>query len=237
MRRYFIRGLALITLLAMAASGALGLWLQQTRVTAADLPPLRTGDLVFQESGSSQTKAIAFASRSLYTHAGLVEIDAQGRPFVVEAARTVQSTPLAKWIERGTAGRITVKRVRDLSDEDARKALAAAHLYDGRPYDFYFHDDTETIYCSELVRRAFAEGPGIELGEIQRPRDLSIDNAAVRALIEARWQKHPLCIEKGAASFEACYGIILDQQLVTPAAIARDARLDVVFSNFSIAAD
>lgn len=124
MRRYFIRGLVLIALLAMAASGALGLWLQQTRVTAADLPPLRTGDLVL-ESGSSQTKAIAFASRSLYTHVGLVEIDAQGRPFVVEAARTVQSTPLAKWIERGTAGRITVKRVRNLSDEDARKALPA----------------------------------------------------------------------------------------------------------------
>lgn len=237
MKRYLLRGLALLLLLTLAASGALALWLRHTSVSVSDLPPLRTGDIVFQESGSSQTMAIALASRSLYTHTGIIEIDAAGEAHVVEAAGPVRSTPLSRWIETGTAGRLTVKRVRNLSEADARKALTAAHTYDGRPYDFFFHDDAETIYCSELVRRAFAEGADITLGEMQRPRDLAIDNAAVRSLIETRWQRHPLCLKKSAASFEACYAIILDQALVTPASIARDARLETVFSNFSIAGD
>ena len=237
MRRYLARVLALVVLLTLAGSGTVALWLQQTRVTAAGLPPLRTGDIVFQESGSSQTLAIALASRSLYTHTGIVEINAQGEPFVVEAAARVQSIPLDAWISRGTAGRITIKRVRGLSESDARKALDAAHVYDDRPYDFFFHEDNETIYCSELVRRAFDEGPGILLVQMQTPRDLYIDNAAVRSLIEARWTKHPLCLKSSAASFSACYEIILNQPLVTPAAIARDAKLDTVFSNFALAAD
>ena len=237
MRRYLVRGLALTVLLSLAGSGAFALWLKQTQVTLEDLPALRAGDIVFQESGSAQTMAIALASRSLYTHTGIIEIGEGGEPHVVEAAQSVQSTPLARWIARGTAGRITVKRVRGLSEENALKVLAAAHAYDGRPYDFFFHDDAETIYCSELVHRAFAEGADMTLGRMQSPRDLNIDNAAVRKLIEARWQKHPLCLKQGAASFDACYKIILDQRLVTPAAIARDAQLDMVFSNFSIAAD
>lgn len=237
MKRVLTRTLLILLLVIAAAAGALALWITSTRVTAGDLPALRNGDVVFQESGSPQTKAVAFASHSLYTHTGLIEIDAQGHPFVLEAAAHVTSTPLEKWIERGTAGRITVKRVRGLSDEDARKAVAAAHVYDGRPYDFFFHDDKETIYCSELVHRAFAEGAGIQVGAVQHARDLSLDNAAVRSLIEARWQRHPLCANSAAKDFADCYQIILDQTLVTPASIARDARLDTVFSNFSFAGD
>lgn len=237
MRRALARGLALIVLLGLAGSGAFALWLRQTTVSVEDLPPLRSGDILFQESGSGQTMAIALASRSLYTHTGIVEMHANGQAYVVEAAQSVQSTPLGAWIARGTAGRITVKRVRGLSEESAKKVLSAAHTYDGRPYDFFFHEDAETIYCSELVRRAFDEGAGIELGHMQSPRDLDIDNAAVRKIIEARWRKHPLCLKQGAASFDACYKIILDQRLVTPAAIARDGQLETLFTNFSIAAD
>lgn len=236
MRQLLIRTFALFILLGTASAGALALWLEQTRVSPTDLPPLLTGDIVFQEAGSSQAPAIAFASGSLYTHTGLVEIDPQGRAFVLEAVGPVSSTPLETWIKHGTAGRVTIKRVRGLSAEDARKAVRAAHQYDGRPYDFFFHDDAETIYCSELVHRAFAEGPGINVGEVQRARDLNLDNAAVRKLIESRWQRHPLCA-KSASDFESCYRIILDQTLVTPAAIARDAKLDLVFSNFSITGD
>lgn len=237
MKRLLVRTFALLALLAAASAGALALWLEETRVTARDIPPLRTGDIVFQESGSTQTKAIALASRSLYTHTGLVELDASGKAWIVEAVSSVRATPLDEWIERGTAGRITIKRVRGLGESDATKVLKAAHVYDGRPYDFFFHDDKETIYCSELVRRAFEEGAGIEVGKVQKVRELDIDNAAARRIIEARWRKHPLCTQAAAADFESCYTIILDQTLVTPAAIARDAQLEAVFSNFSIAGD
>ncbi|MEQ1717806.1 MAG: YiiX/YebB-like N1pC/P60 family cysteine hydrolase, partial [Hyphomicrobium sp.] len=168
--------LALPVILALGAALVWG-WLDATRVSAGGLPPLKTGDLVFQESGNTQSAAIALASRSLYTHVGIVEIDSQGRLFVVEAAGPVRTVALNDWIAHGTAGRITVKRVKGLDDVQARKAIAAAHVYDGRPYDVYFTDDRETLYCSELVHLAFKEGAGLELGAGQRVKDLHIANA------------------------------------------------------------
>ena len=34
------------------------------------------------------------------------------------------------------------------------------------------------------------------------------------------------------ANFNACYKLILDQTLVTPASIARDPKLELIYSNF-----
>jgi hypothetical protein len=39
------------------------------------------------------------------------------------------------------------------------------------------------------------------------------------------------------ASFEACYNIILKQSLVTPASIAWDQKLELVFTNFGLVAE
>lgn len=232
-----IRILLSVSTVLAAMAGATALWLQMTRVEAGDLPTLMTGDIVFQESGNAQSAAISLASRSLYTHTGLIEIGKNGRAYVVEATGPVRTTPLEEWMAHGTAGRITVKRLKGLDEARARKVLAAAHTYDGRPYDFYFHDGRETIYCSELVHLAFKDGAGLEVGSPERVKDLHIDNAAVRALIEARWQQHPVCRDGKAKSFDTCYPRILEQTLVTPARVARDTKLETVFSNFGLAAD
>ncbi len=231
------RALFAILLMAAASITAGAVWLQATSVNARDLPPLRTGDIVFQESGSSQSAAIMLASRSLYTHTGLIEIDGDGHVFVVEAVGPVKRTPLPDWIARGTGGRITVKRLQSLDEKAARAVLAAAHAYDGRPYDFYFYEGRDAIYCSELVNLAFQDGGGIKIGNQQKLRDLHIDNAAARALIESRWREHPLCRDGKADTFQNCYPRILEQTLVTPASVARDSRLETVFSNFGLAAD
>ena len=220
-----------------AALGAFMLWLNLTTVSAAGLPPLKTGDIVFQESGNSQSLAIALASGSLYTHTGLIEMSADGRVNVVEATGPVRTTSLDTWIEHGTGGRITIKRVKGLEADAARKALAAAHTHDGKPYDHFFYKGRDAIYCSELVHLAFKDGAGLAIGAEQRVKDLNIDNAAVRSLIEARWRQYPVCVAKKAASFEACYPMTLEETLVTPASVARDAKLETVFTNFGPAGD
>ena len=236
MKRWLVIGLGL-TLALSATAGAGAVWLRSTRVKAGDLPKLKNGDLVFQTSGNTQSKAISLASHSLYTHVGIIEIASDGRPQVIEAVGPVRTTSLERWIEHGAAGRITVKRVKALSESNAAKVLKAAHGYDGKPYDIFFYRDHSAIYCSELVRLAFKEGTGIDLGKEQRIKDLNIDNAAVRSLIEARWRQHPLCRDGKAESFKACYPLILKQTLVTPASVARDGKLETVYSNFGIAAD
>lgn len=219
--------------LAFAVALAIGLWLFATRARVAQLPPLKDGDIVFQTSHALQSLAIAMASRSPYSHMGLIEIGTDGLPYVVEASTTVRSVPLQSWINRGVGGRLTVKRVKDLSPEAAKAVLAAAHRYDGLPYDLNFTFGKDAMYCSEHVRLAFAEGAGLELGTIQKFASLAIDNFAVRHLVQQRWTTHPLCRPVAQATFAACYAHILDQPLVTPVSIARDARLTTIYSNFT----
>ena len=64
----------------------------------------RDGDIIFQTSRSEQSIAIQKATRSQYSHMGIVFLR-NGSPHVYEAIKTVQYTPLRKWVDRGEGGR------------------------------------------------------------------------------------------------------------------------------------
>jgi hypothetical protein len=223
-------GYGVLTICALALG--LFVWLKSTAVVAADLPELKNGDLVFQHTGGTQGLAIVVASRSPYSHMGMIELDAQGKPWVIEAVGPVRTIPLDEWINHGTGGRVTIKRITNLSEAAAAAAIKQAHHYDGLPYDIFFLPDRGQIYCSELIYAAFSEGPKIEIGRVQKVKELDIDNTAVRKLIEAHWTRHPLCKASAVKDFETCYSLIIDQPLVTPASIARDAKVQLVYSDF-----
>lgn len=201
------------------------------------MPELKTGDIVFQTTTGTQSNAIMFASRSIYTHMGMIEVDANGKPQVIEAVGPVRTIPLSRWVKKGVGERVTVKRMKDLSPDDAKTAAKQAKTYEGRPYDIYFYESRDAIYCSELVYAAFKEGPNITLGQEQKVADLNINNRAARSLIEQRWRNHPACQNKAAKRFDACYEIIMKQTLVTPASIARDPKLETIYSNFGAGAE
>jgi Permuted papain-like amidase enzyme, YaeF/YiiX, C92 family len=230
--RFFKKTIQLSLCLVAAIAVAIYVWLGFTAVSAQDLPPLRNGDIVFQSSGGSQGLAVLAASHSAYTHMGIVQVDAANNTFVVEAIGPVQTVPLRDWIKRGIGGRITIKRVQGLQTDAAAKIISAAHAYDGRPYDVFFLPGKNEIYCSELVSLAFKEGADITLGRTQKVKELAVDNFAVQKILEERWRKYPLCQPSKNFSFESCLAIILEQELVTPASIAADAKLATVFSNF-----
>lgn len=219
---------AIKALTALVAVVGLGL----TLAPAEDLPPLKTGDIVFQKTITSASDAIMLASGTQYTHVGIVEVDKAGRPQVIEAVGPVQKIPLDDWIKKGDGDRITVKRVKGLSEAQAGEAVASARRYMGRPYDHYFYETRDQIYCSELVYAAFKDGPDITVGKEEKVRDLNIDTGAAQKLIQQRWKSHPLCKAKGAKNFKACYALILDQTLVTPASIARDPQMELVYTSF-----
>ena len=232
-----LRSFVFCAALLAVISTSLLTWLNITAVAAGDLPPLRNGDIVFQDSGGGQGVAIMFASRSLYTHTGLIEIAPDGTARVVEAVGPVRTIPLDRWIANGRGKRITIKRLRNLDESKAKAVIARAHHYDDYPYDIFFYESRDAIYCSELVYAAFLEAVGITVGRVEKVRDLHIDNAAVRKLIEARWQRHPLCQSNETTTFEACYALVLEQTLVTPASIARDPQMELVYSNFGMVGD
>lgn len=235
MRRVVKFAVGLVAVVVMALS-AVTLWLTMTAVSAQELPPLKSGDIVFQYSGSSQSLPILLATRSPYTHMGIVDLDRAGGPYVIEAGARVTLTPLAAWIDDGS-GLVTVKRFDGLKPLQIASILAAAYRRLGKLYDIFFLDGEDQIYCSELVQLAYRDGAGVELGTVERVADLDIDYAPVRRLIESRWRRNPLCMDGKAPTFEDCYAAILQQTLISPASIARDPRLTMVFTNFGPVAE
>ena len=196
-------------------------------------PNLETGDIIFQTSTSSQSKAIQEATQSKFSHVGIVEVNSDGSSYVIEAVNPdtglVGPTPLEDWIARGVGKKYAVYRYKGISSRQKQMVLQAARGLNGRRYDIFFNFDNREIYCSELVWLAF-KSIRVQLGEVQKISTLKM-TPKVWGVMEARWQRHPLC--KGARSFEDCKPRILDDELISPASLARDQRqLTEIFSNF-----
>lgn len=78
----------------------------------ADKDDIKNGDLIFQTSLSEQSKAIQLATKSKYSHCGIIYKD--GNDFYVfEAVQPVKRTPLDTWISRGQGGKYVIKRLKN----------------------------------------------------------------------------------------------------------------------------
>lgn len=179
-------------------------------------PALQDGDIVFQCTDGPQCEAIAQATRSPYTHCGIVFLQ-QGTPYVWEAVGPVRKVPYTEWVHHGLNDHVVVKRLRDtapLQGEHLLAMKAEGEREMGRPYDIYFDMDDERIYCSELVQKIYQRGAGIEVGEVERFRDMDLTGEAARHILDERF---------GTA-------IPADRQVVTPAALFRSPLLVTVDS-------
>lgn len=229
----FLRRLFLVFFGLLALAGAvLGVWLPYTKPTLRSLPPLQDGDVVFQTIRSHQTTAIMLASHSWFTHVGIIKLQPGKTPLVVEAVGPVREVTLSKWIKQGIGERLEIMRLPELTPAQAAGVLAAAAKDAGKEYDFHFMLGDAKIYCSELAYRAFQAGAGITLGQVQKTGTLDLENFAVQSLLRERWPDHPLCQTPATKSFEACVAVIKQQDIITPEAVARDPRLQVIYSNY-----
>ncbi len=200
---------------------------------AEDLPPLKRGDVIFQNSRSAQSLAILLATDSPFTHVGIVDIDEGGNPVVLEAVKTTRATPLQDWVDQGEGGDVAIYRMEGLTEDQAQAVTKAARSHVGKGYDPYFYQTEDALYCSELVHIAFRDGIGITLGKVETLADLNLASSAVRKLIADRWPSHPACADGKADSADACLRLIRDEPLVTPQAVAEDARLKLIYSSFA----
>jgi hypothetical protein len=179
------------------------------RTRAEEIMP-EEGDLVFETSGSSQSSGIQWATRSRWSHVGIVERSG-GQVVVIEALGKVSRTPWKAWTRRARrGGPYLVLRPRGLTVERRRAAVAEARRFLGRRYDARFGWEDDRIYCSELVVKAYQRGAGISLGRRERLGDLRL--TGIEAAMEKRW---------GGS-------IPRDLVLVTPASLAEDRRLERV---------
>jgi hypothetical protein len=168
--------------------------------------PLQNGDVVLQASTSERSALIRKASRSPYSHVGLVEVAKDG-VFVIEAVQPVSRTPLAAWAKRGEGGWVTVLRPK-LDAKTRARVVAAAKKELGKPYDARYRWDDERLYCSELVVKAFARGANLSVGtqEVVKTLELSDEELALAAKL----------------------GISPSQTLVTPGSLVGDEAFELV---------
>jgi cell wall-associated NlpC family hydrolase len=154
------------------------------------MPAVRDGDIVFQTSASSQSAAIQRATRSPWSHMGIVFFR-DGAPFVYEAVEPVRATPLAQWVARGVGGRVVVKRLKDaatvLTPEAVRALRRETEVLLGRHDDLAFGWSDDRIYCSELVWKAYQRALGRRIGRLQRLRDFDLEEPLVKSSLKARY--------------------------------------------------
>ncbi|MDR0673695.1 MAG: YiiX family permuted papain-like enzyme [Zoogloeaceae bacterium] len=154
------------------------------------LPAILEGDIIFQTSRSSQSLAIQRATKSEYSHMGVIFREGD-ETLVYEAVQPVRKTPLAAWIKRGAGGKFALRRLRAHTQIltpptlEKMKAIAASHL--GKAYDLTFEWDDERLYCSELVWKIYKHGANQEVGKLQKLGDFDLSDNAVQAKLRQRF--------------------------------------------------
>lgn len=173
---------------------------------------LKNGDIIFQTSKSSQSKAIQLATGSKYSHMGII-YENDGEFFVYEAVQPVKLTPLKEWINRGENGHYVIKRLENadqvLTNSTLTKMRQIGEQFKGKPYDIYFKWSDDKIYCSELVWKMYKEATNIEIGQLGQLSDFDLSNDVVKAKIKERYGNN----------------IPMDEKVISPAAMFNSDKL------------
>lgn len=179
---------------------------------------IRNGDIIFQTSLSGQSKAIQLATKSKYSHCGIVYSD-KGRFYVFEAIQPVSTTPLDKWIARGKNGHYVIKRLKNaeivLTVETLQTMKKEGEKFKGKNYDLTFEWSDDRIYCSELIWKVYQRATGIEIGKLEKLSDFDLTEEVVKQKMEERYGDK----------------IPIDEIVISPVAIFDSELLITVKSN------
>lgn len=179
---------------------------------------IKNGDIIFHTSLSGQSKAIQLATKSNYSHCGIIY--KEGNEFLVfEAVQPVKCTPLADWIARGQDGKYVIKRLKNAAEVLNRRTLKrmkeVGDDFNGKNYDLAFEWSDEKIYCSELIWKVYQRAAGIEIGKLEKLGNFDLANEAVRKKIKERYGDK----------------IPTDEVVISPVAIFNSELLITVRSN------
>lgn len=211
---------ALVAVGAWARAAYVQPWIQdRSAVRIADKLErdslLREGDILFHTSRSRQSRAVQDATRSEWSHCGIV-VRRDGKWMVYEAVQPVKATPLAEWIARGKENRFALKRIREsvrkLSPEDLARMESEGRRFAGKPYDTLFGWGDDRIYCSELIWKIYHRALGVEVGAVQKLAEFDLKSPSVKALMAKRYGTN----------------IPLEDSVVSPVSIYRSPNLETV---------
>lgn len=181
-------------------------------------PEFQDGDIIFQISQSEQCRAVQLATKSQYAHCGII-FKENGQYRVYEAVQPVQSTSVEIWVKRGERGHYVVKRLKNaktlLTADVLKKLKSETKKFLGRDYDITFEWSDEKIYCSELVWKAYKRAANVEVGKLEKLKDMDLSSANVKKIMKERYGNN----------------IPLEETVITPASIFASDLLVTVFEN------
>lgn len=179
---------------------------------------IQNGDIIFQTSLSGQSKAIQLATKSTYSHCGII-YKYGNRFYVFEAVQPVKRTPLESWIARGKNGNYVIKRLKNaetvLTPAVLQKMKKVGDGFIGKNYDLTFEWSDNKMYCSELIWKVYKRATGLEIGALQKLSDFDLTNEVVRKKIKERYGNK----------------IPQNETVISPAAIFSSDLLKTIASN------
>jgi hypothetical protein len=152
---------------------------------------LKNGDIVFIVNPSGQGKAIQLATKSKYTHVGIVFIE-NGKPVVYHAVEPVSKNTFKEFVSMSADGKYYIKRLKDrsvLTDEKIKTMLSEAKSLLGKHYDLAFNWSDEEYYCSEFVWKLYDHALNINVGKLRPLKDFDLSHPAVKEKLEQRYGK------------------------------------------------
>lgn len=105
---FLVSFIALVTMNGAYYNGSL----QKSQYNNKLSTPYKNGDIIFQSSNSGQSKAVQLATKSPFTHCGML-FYSNDEWQVLEAVQPVCITPLQDWVKRGHKSEYWVKRLKD----------------------------------------------------------------------------------------------------------------------------
>jgi uncharacterized protein YycO len=176
---------------------------------------IRSGDLIFHTSLSGQSQAIQLATKSKYSHCGII-FGEKGRFYVFEAIQPVKTTPLDQWIARGKDKHYVIKRLKNaeqvLTPAVLQKMKQEGDKFKGKNYDLTFEWSDDRIYCSELIWKIYQRATGLEIGKTEKLRNFDLTHEVVRKKMRERYGNN----------------IPLDETVISPDAIFNSELLMTV---------
>jgi hypothetical protein len=209
-RRFTFLALASLPAVSLAAGGA----------PVANWDRLvKDGDLIFQRSQSAQAAALEEGTGSIWTHVGTAFKNGKAGWQVFEASRTVTMTPIDDFVRRGKNGAFVIKRLASGAPgtKELQKLRSSFAVFAGKPYDIFFEWNNQRIYCSELVWKGYVAALGVEIGKVQRFKDIRLDGPEVRRLIDERLTRIGKKVD-------------LEEEIITPVAMFEAPNLVQVHS-------
>ena len=177
---------------------------------------IEDGDIIFQTSKSSQSKAIQIATNSKYSHLGII-YKIEGNCFVYEAVQPVKLTPLNEWIKKGENGHFVIKRLKNseeiLTDEVKNRMKTEGEKFRGKNYDLYFEWSNDRIYCSELVWKIYKNAANIEIGKLQKLGEFNLKNKIVMQKLNERYDNN----------------IPKDEIVISPSSMFESEKLNTIY--------